>query len=78
MSIFKSMTNLTHRKAKIIDLPYIIELLLEDELGASRESKSAAVHENYIKAFHKIDSDPNQYLMDLLDKLKIANQAEPK
>jgi N-acetylglutamate synthase-like GNAT family acetyltransferase len=57
------MMNLTHRKARIADLPHLVELLLEDELGASRESKSAAVHENYIKAFHKIDSDPNQYLM---------------
>lgn len=57
------MNNLTHRKAIIADLPRILELLLEDELGASRESKSAVVHENYIKAFHKIDSDPNQYLM---------------
>ena len=55
--------NLTHRKAIIADLPRILELLLEDELGATRESKSSAVHENYIKAFHKIDSDPNQYLM---------------
>ena len=57
------MTNLTHRKAMLTDLPRLIELLLEDDLGATRESKSATVHENYIKAFHKIDSDPNQYLM---------------
>lgn len=57
------MMNLTHRKAIIADLPRLIELLLEDELGSTRESKSSAVHENYIKAFHKIDSDPNQYLM---------------
>jgi N-acetylglutamate synthase-like GNAT family acetyltransferase len=57
------MNNLIHRKARIADLPHIIELLLEDELGSTRESKSSAVHENYIKAFHKIDSDPNQYLM---------------
>lgn len=57
------MKNLTHRKARIADLPRLVELLLEDELGATRESKSSVVHENYIKAFHKIDSDPNQYLM---------------
>ncbi|GAJ46867.1 aminoalkylphosphonic acid N-acetyltransferase [Holospora elegans E1] len=57
------MNNLTHRKARIADLPRLIALLLEDELGSTRESKSAAVHENYIKAFYKIDSDPNQYLM---------------
>ena len=57
------MNNLTHRKARIADLPRLIELLLEDELGASRESKSAKSDKNYTKAFHKIDSDPNQYLM---------------
>lgn len=57
------MTKLLQRKAAITDLPDIIGLLLQDELGASRESKSSLVHENYIKAFHKIDSDPNQYLM---------------
>jgi N-acetylglutamate synthase-like GNAT family acetyltransferase len=57
------MNNLTHRKARIADLPRLIELLLEDELGQTRESKSVELDENYIKAFHKIDSDPNQYLM---------------
>jgi N-acetylglutamate synthase-like GNAT family acetyltransferase len=57
------MTNLTHRKARIADLPRIIELLLEDDLGSLRESKSSELDANYIKAFHKIDSDPNQYLM---------------
>lgn len=55
--------DLTHRKARVADLPHLIELLLEDELGSTRELKSAMVHENYIKASHKIDSDPNQYLM---------------
>lgn len=57
------MKNLTHRKAKFTDLPYIVELLLEDELGATRESNSSKFDQNYTKAFHKIDSDPNQYLM---------------
>ena len=55
--------SLTHRKAIITDLPRLIALLLEDELGSARESKSAAVHESYIKAFNKIESDSNQYLM---------------
>ncbi len=57
------MINLTHRKARIDDLPRLIELLLEDELGRTRESKSFELDENYTKAFHKIDSDPNQYLI---------------
>ena len=41
----------------------IIELLLEDELGGTRESKLAELDKNYIKAFQKIDSDLNQNLM---------------
>jgi hypothetical protein len=41
--------NLIPRKARLNDLPRLIELLLEDELGSARESKSAAVHENYIR-----------------------------
>ncbi|NDB85445.1 MAG: GNAT family N-acetyltransferase, partial [Alphaproteobacteria bacterium] len=57
------MNNLTHRKARIADLPGLIELLLEDELGQTRESKSSELDGGYTKAFHKIDSDPNQYLM---------------
>ena len=57
------MNTLTHRKAKLVDLPRLIELLLEDELGKTRESHLAPLHENYINAFHKIDSDPNHYLM---------------
>ena len=52
------MKNLTHRKARIADLPRLIELLLEDELGSTRESKSAELDARYTNAFHKIDSDP--------------------
>ena len=59
----ENISNLTHRKARIADLHQIIELLLEDELGGMRESKSAELDKNYIKAFQKIDSDLNQYLM---------------
>ncbi len=51
-----------HRKAKLEDLPRIIELLLKDELGQARESENA-LDDRYTKAFHKIDADPNQYLM---------------
>lgn len=55
--------NLTYRKAKLDDLPLLIELLLEDELGMMRESKSKQTDERYTQAFHKINSDSNQYLM---------------
>lgn len=55
--------NLTHRKATIADLRTIVNLLLEDELGQTREQFSEELDQAYIDAFYKIDSDPNQYLM---------------
>ncbi len=53
---------LTQRKAKQDDLPMIVQLLLEDDLGKTRESETA-LDERYVKAFQQISSDPNQYLM---------------
>jgi hypothetical protein len=50
----ESMNNLTHRKARISDLSRLIELLLEDELGQTRESKPSELAEHYIKTFQKI------------------------
>ena len=63
--------SLTHRKATINDLRSIIELLVEDELGQTREQLSDTLDERYIKAFNQISNDPNQYLMvvDLNDKI---------
>lgn len=55
--------NLSHRKATINDLSIIVNLLLEDELGKTRESTSPKLDPRYINAFHKIDIDQNQYLM---------------
>lgn len=61
--------NLRMRKATINDLERIIDLLLEDELGQSREVKREILDQKYIDAFGRIDSDPNQYLTvtELLD-----------
>ena len=53
--------NLTHRKATLNDLNAILNLLLEDELGKTRESTE--LDQRYMDAFYKIDTDPNQYLM---------------
>lgn len=57
------INNLLHRKANIDDLRAIITLLLEDELGQTREQLNATIEQSYIDAFHRIDNDPNQYLM---------------
>jgi ribosomal protein S18 acetylase RimI-like enzyme len=41
----------------------IVALLVEDELGASRENLAEELDAAYIDAFNKIYIDPNQYLM---------------
>ena len=56
-------SQLGHRKATIHDLRAIITLLIEDELGQTREHLKSTIDQNYIDAFHRIDADPNQYLM---------------
>lgn len=57
------MINLTQRKATIKDIPSIVQLLAEDELGQTREAPSSSINTRYLDAFKKIDSDPHQYLM---------------
>ena len=54
---------LSHRKATLDDLNAIVELLLDDELGLTREKSSEVLDKAYINAFHLIDADPHQYLM---------------
>ena len=61
--LIEKYKNLTHRKARINDLRAIITLLLEDELGQTREHLAVTLDQCYVDAFHRIDSDPNQYLM---------------
>lgn len=53
----------TNRQATIADLRAIVTLLLEDELGQTRERLEEELDPQYVEAFHKIHADPNQYLM---------------
>lgn len=55
--------HLKYRKATIHDLPIIVSLLQDDELGQTREIKKSELDQRYITAFEKIDKDTNQYLM---------------
>jgi ribosomal protein S18 acetylase RimI-like enzyme len=60
----KDKNFLTHRKATINDLSTIVNLLLKDELGKTRENQqSVLLEECYINAFQAINIDSNQYLM---------------
>lgn len=55
-------TELIFRIAIKEDLFDIVQMLLDDTLGASREKMGETIPESYFKAFEKIATDPNQEL----------------
>lgn len=50
------------RKMQKADLPRILQLLSDDELGQSRETLQKTTHDDYLRAFTAINADLNQYL----------------
>lgn len=54
------MSELTFRRATYNDIPDIVGMLADDELGATRESPDDLTP--YEEAFAVIDADPHQYL----------------
>jgi len=56
------MDNVNFRQATSDDLPAIINLLADDELGRSREDPSHPPNPAYLSAFAAIAADPNQLL----------------
>jgi ribosomal protein S18 acetylase RimI-like enzyme len=55
------------RQADRADVPAIVALLAEDELGERRETTSDPLTDDYWTAFRAIDEDPNQILVVLDD-----------
>ena len=51
------------RKATINDLPKIVRMLADDELGQTRENYKIPLPEEYEIAFSQINADPNQELV---------------
>jgi ribosomal protein S18 acetylase RimI-like enzyme len=56
------MHELTYRKATFVDLPAIVRLLADDELGKTREDASEPLNALYTAAFQAIEQDGNQLL----------------
>ena len=54
---------LTFRRARSADLPLIVRMLAEDDLGNRRERLEDPLPESYRTAFKKIDNDPNHELI---------------
>lgn len=55
--------NLTFRQAVEEDLPAIVALLADDEMGQQREDPGLPLAAPYLKVFETIKSDPNQNLI---------------
>jgi GNAT superfamily N-acetyltransferase len=51
------------RRAVREDLPYIVQMLADDELGSQREWDEDPLPQSYYAAFEQIDSDPNHELI---------------
>ncbi len=54
---------LIFRQAKEQDLPILVEMLSDDQLGSQREDFSEPLNKSYITAFNKINSDKNNELI---------------
>ena len=57
-----NMRGVLARKMQKADLPRVLQLLADDELGQLRETLQTNPHDDYVRAFTVIDADPSQYL----------------
>ena len=51
------------RKATRHDVPHIVEMIADDELGRARENYQTPLPKEYFLAFEKIEADQNQELI---------------
>ena len=62
------MNDVSFRPAVVSDLPGIVAMLADDELGRQREDPSTPLNSKYLDSFAAIDRDPNQILAVVEDK----------
>lgn len=51
------------RKATKVDVPTIVKMIANDQLGSTRENYKEPLSLQYYTAFERIDADPNQELI---------------
>ena len=64
------------RKAQVKDIPDLVQMLSDDELGAAREDNSLPVNQRYQNAFHSIDQDPNNELTVVVSNDEIVGMLQ--
>ncbi len=57
------MREIVFRLARHEDLPFIVRMLADDDLGSQRERFEEPLPDSYIKAFEQIENDPNHELI---------------
>jgi ribosomal protein S18 acetylase RimI-like enzyme len=57
------MSEIVFRSATHADLPSIVRMLADDELGSQRERSEDPLPDSYTRAFEQIDNDPNHELI---------------
>ena len=55
--------NLTFRESEESDLPFLVQMLGDDELGSRREDLTTPINVRYRNTFETIRSDPNNELI---------------
>lgn len=70
------MTHLVFRDATATDLPAIVALIADDQLGAQRDDAGPPLPQAYVDAFAAIDADPNQRLIVAVAAGEIVGTAQ--
>jgi ribosomal protein S18 acetylase RimI-like enzyme len=61
------MEHIVFRSALLSDVPAIVALLADDELGRQREITGTPLDQRYVDAFDAIEADANQRLVVVVD-----------
>jgi ribosomal protein S18 acetylase RimI-like enzyme len=70
------MSEIVFRRAQISDLPSIVALLVDDDLGRSREDASTPINRKYVDAFEALQRDPNQLIVVVVDSDAVVGCAQ--
>ena len=65
-------SNLIFRPATVLDLPAIVQMLADDDIGSTREDPSIPLCRSYLEAFEAIEADPNNELIVTLNGEQIV------
>jgi len=61
------MSEVQIRRAQQADLPAVVAMLADDELGRARENAGVPLAQAYLDAFAAVDGNPNQFLAVMTD-----------